>query len=126
MLKTRGFTAAELLVCATVLIPVMLVLIGVFPFAYGMDHKAAELVDAQEIARDHLEKLRGAPFDQVASYNVTEKRGNMQLDVKVEVADSPPGQAPVRQKRADVTVRWRHKLGPEKLETSALLYRWTP
>lgn len=126
MRKTRAFTAAELLVSATVLIPIMLVLIGVFPFAYGMDHKAAELVDAQELARDHLEKLRDTPFDDLAGYTVIEKRGNMDLEVKVLVSDSPPGQTPVRQKRADVTVSWRHKLGPEKLETAALLYRWAP
>jgi hypothetical protein len=63
----RGFLSGELLVSLSVLIPIMLVLIGVFPFAYGMDHKAADFIEAQEVARDQLEVLRARPFDDVAS-----------------------------------------------------------
>lgn len=122
----RAFSAAELLVCTSVLIPILLVLLGIFPFAYGTDRKAAELIDAQQIAKDHIERLRAQSFEDLMSYSHSETRGNIQLEVQVRVLDFPPGQAIVRQKRADLKISWRTKLGPGRYEISTYLQHWAP
>lgn len=116
----RGFLTGELLVSLTVLIPVMLVLIGVFPFAYSMDHRAADFIQAQEIARDQLESLRARPFADVSGYASTLRRGSVDYKLVVTVESWPPGQNPVRQKRVGVSVNWR----AEHFLLSSLLYGW--
>lgn len=115
-----AFLTGELLVSLTVLIPIMLVLIGVFPFAYGMDHKAADFSEAQEVAKDQLETLRATPFKDVASSSSVQTRGNLELKVQVTVTPWPAGQPVVRQKRVDVQVFWR----TEKMLLTTYLYKW--
>ena len=115
-----AFLTGELLVSLTVLIPVMLVLIGIFPFAYSMDHKAADSSEAQEVAKDQLETLRAKPFHEVASFSSVQTRGNLELTVQVTVTPWPAGQPVVRQKRVDVKVLWRN----EKMLLTTYLYRW--
>ena len=115
-----AFLTGELLVSLTVLIPVMLVLIGVFPFAYGMDHKAANFSEAQEVGKDQLEILRARAFDDVTSYSSTQTRGNLELKVQVTVTPWPAGQPVVRQKRVDLRVFWR----ADKMLLTTYLYKW--
>ena len=112
----------ELLVCLTVLVPIILVLIGVFPFAYAMDHKAADFIEAQEVARDQLETLRARPFDEVSSFSTPIRRGKLDLTATATVDDWPSGQNPVRQKRVQLQVSWRG----EHYRVTAYLYRWAP
>lgn len=122
--KRSAFSLIEVLVAATVLVPLMLVLLGIFPFAYGMNHKAAELTDVQEVARDQLEQLRAQDFDSLADSQIQLSRDTLQLNVSVHVEAYPTGQATVRQKRADVLVSWRDSRGPQSYKLSTLLYRW--
>lgn len=114
-----AFLTGELLVSLTVFIPIILVLIGVFPFAYGMDHKAADFLEAQEVARDELEKLRSLPFKDVASQRTTVTRGRLELQVDRTVTLSPQGNL----KRVDLNVQWR---GSEHFRISSDLYKWAP
>lgn len=120
----KAFSLGELLVALTVLIPIMLVLLGVFPFAYGMNQKAGELIDVQELARDRVERLRATPFADLVSYTETIERGKTQLQLTVTVSDFPPGQGTVRQKKADVVLDWRDGRGPQHFEIATLLYKW--
>jgi Tfp pilus assembly protein PilV len=120
----RAFSLAELLVALTVLIPIMLVLLGVFPFAYGMNQKAGELIEMQEIARDRVERLRATPFGDLASSTENLILGNTPVRVTVTVTDFPAGQTTVRQKKADVALDWSNGRGAQHFELSTLLYKW--
>lgn len=111
-----AFLTGELLVSLTVLVPIILVLIGVFPFAYGMDHKAADFIEAQEVARDELEQLRALPFEDVVSGIKTVTRGGLELRVSRVVTKSDK-----RMKRVDLEVQWR---GSEHLQLRSNLYWW--
>lgn len=114
-----AFLTGELLVSLTVLVPVILVLIGVFPFAYGMDHKATDFIEAQEIARDELEKMRALPFDDVVSGSFSVTRGRLELKVSRAVTATPEK----RMKQVDLDVQWR---GAEHFRLSSYLYKWAP
>jgi len=113
-----AFLTGELLVSLTVLVPIILVLIGVFPFAYGMDHKAADFIEAQEVARDELEQLRALPFEDVVSKDSTVQRGGLELRVS-RIVSTLPGDT--RTRRVDLDVQWR---GSEHFRLSSYLYRW--
>ena len=112
-----AFLTAELLVSLTVLIPIMLVLIGVFPFAYGMEHKAADFLEAQEVARDELELLRAMPIKDVASESHKVTRGRLQLQVSRVVSGEG------RLKRVDLDIRWRSN---DRFQLTSYLYGWAP
>ena len=112
-----AFLTGELLVSLTVLIPIMLVLIGVFPFAYSMDHKAADFLEAQEVARDELEQLRSRPIKDVVTESHTVTRGR--LDLKVSRVVSGEGLL----KRVDLDIRWRSS---ERFQLTSYLYGWAP
>lgn len=114
-----AFLTGELLVSLTVFVPIILVLIGVFPFAYGMDHKAADFIEAQEVARDELEKLRGLPFDDVVSGSTILSRGRLELKVSRTVTPTPEK----RMKQIDLDVQWR---GSEHFRLCSYLYKWAP
>ncbi|MBX3171594.1 MAG: hypothetical protein KF760_29565 [Candidatus Eremiobacteraeota bacterium] len=114
-----AFLTGELLVSLTVFVPIILVLIGVFPFAYGMDHKAADFIEAQEIARDELEKMRTLPFQDVVSGSLKVTRGGLELQVERSVTLVPGGNL----KRVDLDVRWR---GSEHFRLGSYLYKWAP
>ena len=113
-----AFLTGELLVSLTVRGPVILVLIGVFPFAYGMDHKAADFLEAQEVARDELEQLRALPFDEVVSGSSRVARGGLELRLSWVVSESDK-----RMKRVDLDVQWRTS---EHFRLRSFLYRWAP
>ncbi len=115
-----AFLTGELLVSLTVLVPIILVLIGVFPFAYGMDHKAGDFIEAQELARDELEQLRTLPFEDVVSKVSTVQRGSLELRVSRTVS-LQPGDKRIR--RVDLDVQWR---GSEHFRLSSYLYGWAP
>lgn len=121
----RGFSLAELLVCIAALIPVLLVLIGVFPFAWGIDHRAWERLDAQEIARAQIEQNRTADFDSLpATTSVSETRGAIQYQTTSVIDVFPTGQSPVVQKRCTITVTWQAKGGVQTFTIQTLLFKW--
>lgn len=112
-----AFLTGELLVSLTVLIPIMLVLVGVFPFAYSMDHKAADFLEAQEVARDELEQARGMPFKDLTSEEKTVTRGRLSLKVSRAVLTDG------RVKRVELDVRWR---SGEHFRLVSHIYGWAP
>lgn len=113
----EGFSLLEILILSASLIPVLLILISLFPYAYGLNGQARALATAQELAQTELERLRAAEFDALAPS--ASKQGD--FAVAVTLVNHPPVQNPVRQKRATVTVSW----GREKsLQVQTLLFRW--
>ena len=113
----QGFSLLEVLVLSASLIPVILILISLFPYAYGLNGQARALATAQELAQSELERLRGVEFDALAPSVYKHD----DFAVEVALAPHPAVQNPVRQKEATVTVRW----GRDKsLEVHTLLFRW--
>jgi len=113
----QGFSLLEVLILSASLIPVLLILISLFPYAYGLNGSARALATAQELAQTELERLRAAEFEALAPS--VSKHGD--FAVEVGLANHPPVQNPVRQKKATVTVRW----GREKsLQVQTLLFKW--
>lgn len=113
----QGFSLLEVLILSASLIPVLLILISLFPYAYGLNGQARALATAQELAQTELERLRTVEFDTLAP--ATARHGD--FAVEVALADHPAVQNPVRQKRATVTVRWGRD---QTLQVQTLLFRW--
>lgn len=57
----RGSTLAELLAALMVLAPVLVVVVGLFPYAHSINRRAWALGTAQELARSRMEQLRRHP-----------------------------------------------------------------
>lgn len=115
----RAFSLIEVLILSASLIPVLLILISLFPYAYGLNGQARALATAQELAQAELEHLRSLDFAALAPS--TEKHGDFQVEVRL--VPHPAGQSPVRQQRATVSVKW----GRDKsLEVQTLLFKWAP
>jgi hypothetical protein len=56
---------AELLVALGVLVPVLVVALGIFPFSHLLNHQAADLDNAYDLARSAIESARNLPFDSI-------------------------------------------------------------
>lgn len=57
----RGSTLAELLAALMILAPVLVVVVGLFPYAHSINRRAWALGTAQELARSRMEQLRRDP-----------------------------------------------------------------
>lgn len=57
----RGSTLAELLAALMILAPVLVVVVGLFPYAHSINRRAWALGTAQELARTRMEQLRREP-----------------------------------------------------------------
>lgn len=126
MRALRGYTLAEILVCVATLIPVVLILVAVFPFAYGLDHSAWERLQAQELLRTQLETLRANDFEQLANYTAQLSRAGTDYTTEVQIDPWPVGQARLIQKRATVTVSWHTTKGPQSAQLQTALFKWAP
>ncbi|MCA9780095.1 MAG: hypothetical protein KC800_25385 [Candidatus Eremiobacteraeota bacterium] len=108
----RGLSLAEIILCLSLVVAVLVLIAGIFPFSYNVDQKAWRMGSAQRIASSTLERLRGQEFDTLASGFAVVKVEQVPFEVTVTVTDSTPD--PVKSKNVVCEVAWDTKNGRER------------
>ena len=107
----RGLSLAEIILCLSLVVAVLVLIAGIFPFSYKVDQKAWKLSSAQRIASSTLERLRGQEFDTLAGGFAVVQVEQVPFEVTVTVSDSTP--PPVKSKSVICEVQWETKNGRE-------------
>lgn len=64
-LRSRGFTLAETLLAAFLILVALLAVVGVFTTALSLQEQSVEVTQATEAAREVLERTRDLDFDEL-------------------------------------------------------------
>jgi hypothetical protein len=118
----HGSGLAEVLVALGVIVPVIVVAVGIFPFSWLVGQQASSLSFAQDVAAARIESARATAFDEIASSRaevVRDTRGN---DYQCVTTATPQGSM---LKRLTVTVTWTDKKS-ERLQIVTCLVRTAP
>lgn len=111
--RRRASVLAEVLVCLGTLVPVMLIAVGLFPYAYLIGDSSDRVELARGLAESDLATARATPFDELEPASRTEHRGGTEFTVQRQVADLSP-----LEKRVTVEVAWtRPRPGEFEIET---------
>lgn len=104
----------EILIALAMLVPVIVLVSGLFPYSFSVDRRAWNQRTAQSLARSALEEARGVRFDTLASFSRQAVRQGTRFNVSVEVSSvgTPPD---VREKDVTCTVSWPIKNGTDSL-----------
>ncbi len=90
-----------------ILVPIVVVAIGIFPFSHVINERSWQLMSANDIARTQLERVRGMDFDSIpASSSIAETRRNTEFTGTVTAA-AQGVQGTVILKKITVTVTWQ-------------------
>ena len=102
-----GFSLAEILVAFGVIVPVIMVAIGIFPFSHLLNHQAADLANGWDLARSQLEVARNTQFDAIPP----SAQGGSTVDgteFTWQLTSAAQGvQNPVTLKKISVVVSWK-------------------
>lgn len=117
--RSVGSSLGEVLVSFGILMPVMVVLVGLFPVSHLWNHRAWKVAAAHDLALHRLETLRAMPFDEVpaTSTETAERQGTPFRTTTRATLREPKQGIPL--KRVVVTVTW----GSESLTYETLLAR---
>lgn len=126
-----GAVLAEVLIALALLIPVIVMVAGLFPYSFSVDKEAWNQRTAQSLARSALEEARGTRFDDLVDFERSLLKDGTTYRVAVRVVDVHQDPAdptrPVIEKSVTCEVSWPRKHGAERplrLETTvAKLYQ---
>lgn len=126
----------EILIALGVLIPVMVIVGGMFTFSFSVDRRAWNQRTARSLARSALEEVRGREFAVMASSTsvwppagmpAAERAklasGGTEFTIEVTVDPSGPVDDTVQQRQVRSVVTWRGKNGDERLEAETTVAR---
>lgn len=123
--RRRGLTLSEIVVAMAVLIPVVVVTAGMFPYAHMVDRRAWALSHAEDVGRSRLERVRATAWDRLpATETFTETRDGTEFQGVLTLAPAP-GLSPDLARRVTVTVTWRTSRA-ETLRLDTLVARTDP
>lgn len=104
-----------MLLALALLIPVIALVAGLFPYSFSVDRKAWNKRTAQSLARSAVERCRGLPFAELTSFQESHppKAGQTGpvYTVQVDVTALPVGAAEPREKKVLCRVSWPEKNG---------------
>lgn len=120
--SVRGSLLTEVVIALALLIPVVVLVAGMFPYSFSVDRSAWTRRAAQNLARLQLEAMRAKSFDSVASLVGSQRVDNVEFLYQVEVSDI--GSPPVREKRVICRVNWAVKNGQKSLNQETRLSRY--
>lgn len=103
---------AEVLLALSLVIAVVVLIAGIFPYSYQVDQKAWQKSSAQRLAASELERLRAADFDSLAGSSNTVRVEQVPFVVTTTVTNTTP--PPVKAKNVVCQVEWRTPNGTEK------------
>lgn len=112
--RESGVSLTEVLIALALLIPVVVLVAGLFPYSFSVDRRAWNQRTAQSLARSAMEEARGVKFDELTSFSRNATREGTPFSVGVVVQDvgTPPD---VREKTLICTVSWPVKNGTDQL-----------
>ncbi len=110
----------EVLIALALLVPVVVLVAGMFPYSFSIDARTWNTRTAQSLARSAFEKARGEKFEDLASFNEVVTRNNTPFTVELVITPvmvTPVGGGPpeAREKVAVCTVTWPRNNGTDTL-----------
>lgn len=110
----RASLLTEVLIALALLIPVVVLVAGLFPYSFSVDRKAWTARAAQSLARSALEEARGKKFEELATFtrDVVKDGTPFQVTTTVTGVGTPPSD---REKDVVCTVSWPVKNGTDTL-----------
>ena len=109
----RAALLAEVLIALSLLIIVIVMVAGLFPYSFSVDRKAWNQRTAQSVARSALEEARGQEFEELATFERTVVKDNTRFDAVVTVTSV--GGADAREKTVVCKVSWPRQNGTDTL-----------
>lgn len=106
-----GALLSEVLLALALVIAVVVMIAGIFPYSYRVDQKAWRKSSAQRLLGSTIEQIRGQAFEEVASSSNTVMVEQVPFRVNVTVSDTTP--EPVKSKTVHCTVTWDSSQGEE-------------
>lgn len=121
-MRVRAAVLIEAVVALAALIPIVIILIGIFPYAYSVDQTAWQRVGAQDLAVSALAQARQHDFDSlVSSTSQAQLEG---IDYTVDLTVTPtPTTGVARKKAVLVQVSWQTPRRREVLAIETRLVR---
>lgn len=116
--STRGALLAEVLIALALLVMIIVMVAGLFPYSFSVDRHAWNQRTAQSLARSAIEEARGRRFDDlVNSTHSVLKKGPWEdtagtqfaVDVRVDVEPAGTPSADAREKTVLCKVSWHSK-----------------
>lgn len=121
--RRRGATLVELVVAFGILVPIVVVALGIFPFSHVLNRQAWALAAAYDIALTRIEDARGQDFDSLVPSSTTqEEREGIVYTCTTTVSAYGVSVNPVRLKKVTVVVSWTDKHA-EQIRMDSLLAR---
>ena len=122
----RGALLSEVLLALSLVVAVVVLIAGVFPYSYTVDQKAWRKSSAQRLVGSTIEQIRGQAFEDIASSSATVMVEQVPFKVDVTVSDTTPH--PVKSKTVHCTVSWNSPQGQESFaqETRVAKFYRTP
>ncbi len=118
-LAQGGLALTEVLLALALLIPVIALVAGLFPYSFSVDRKAWNKRTAQSLGRSAIERCRGTKFDELVSFTQTHPpeagQGGPTYTVRVDVTSLPFDSPDVREKKVNCRVSWPEKYGMGEL-----------
>ncbi|CAN0324315.1 unnamed protein product, partial [Phaeothamnion confervicola] len=99
-MRRRGFSVLEVLMAMLILVPVAVVVVGLFPYAHTMNQRGWALGVAHHLATTEMEKVRSGDFDSATGVSYTQSERGMIFQVTTTV--TPVGSG-LKKVTADVT-----------------------
>ncbi len=126
----------EILIALSILIPVMVIIGGMFTYSFSIDRRAWNERTARSLARSAIEAARGQKFEDMRSATSTwppaglpaserSKLASGGTDYNVALTVDPDGHVDetVKQRLVRCVVTWRGKNGEERIETETTVAR---
>jgi Tfp pilus assembly protein PilV len=113
----RGFSFIEVVVAFGLLAVMVSIFFNLIPSSTLATKRAENRLSASNIAQNHLEELRAAPFHTLDSHDGTvtvERRGNIDFTRKTTVSNLPAGN-PQHLKLVKIQVAWTERTKEQKL-----------
>lgn len=101
-MRSRGFGLAEFLVALAILIPVLVITTGMFPYCHLVNYKARCISQAALVAQAETERLRTLSDADLVDSTRSVSGDRVEFTVTTDI--TPTGAARLR--RAEVDVAW--------------------
>ena len=119
-------TLAELILAFGLLVPIIVVVVGLFPYSHVVARRASDVQTGFDLACNQVERLRAGDFDTIVSSTSTVQGAHGVIyTVEVDIQPAIPGQKTVTLKKVAVVVRWIARQA-ERVQLDTVVARMAP
>ena len=119
-MRRRGFSVLEVLMAMLILVPVAVVVIGLFPYAHTLNQRGWALGIAHHLAVSEMEKVRSGSFDSATGVSYTQSERSITFQVTTTVT---PVSSCLKKVSADVTWQFQQ---PQRFHVTSQIARMGP